>query len=77
MNQTMKATRNQQLDKALRQIEDKYASKKQKQFPESSDWHRREWPHTESYNKNIKKKPKPTPEELEEILRLEEELWNS
>jgi hypothetical protein len=38
-----------------------------------------------AYNENLKythekqklKKPKPTPEELEEILRLEEELWNS
>lgn len=75
MKSTTMEHRNQALDKALRQIEAKYG--KSKQFPESSDWHRKEWTHTESYNKNIKKKPRPTPEEIEELLRLDEELWNS
>lgn len=73
METLTKEKRNQQLDKALRKIEAQY--KQPKHFPENHDWHsKHEWDYKE---KPKKKYPKPTPEELEEILRIEEELWNS
>ena len=73
METLTKEKRKKQLDEALRKIEAQY--KQPKQFPENHDWHsKHEW----KYKENPKKKyPKPTPEELEEILRIEEELWNS
>ena len=65
-----KTQRDEALERALQKIERNF-SKHPKKFDDYKNY-------PDYYEKEKKKLVrKPTPEELEEILRIEDELWNS